>query len=39
MVILPGYYATSLNADQEQVIQYYVDICEGSPVGAALTIG
>ncbi|RDW66635.1 putative dihydrodipicolinate synthase [Coleophoma crateriformis] len=32
MVILPAYYAASLNADQEQVIQYYVDICEGSPI-------
>ncbi|PQE06262.1 Aldolase-type TIM barrel protein [Rutstroemia sp. NJR-2017a BBW] len=31
MVILPAYYAASLNADQEQVIQYYVDICEASP--------
>jgi len=30
--ILPAYYAASLNADQEQVIQHYVDICEGSPV-------
>ena len=32
MVILPAYYAASLNADQEQVIQYYVDICDASPV-------
>ncbi|KAH6676313.1 putative dihydrodipicolinate synthase [Halenospora varia] len=32
MVILPAYYAASLNADQNQVIQYYVDICEGSPI-------
>ncbi|PQE03586.1 Aldolase-type TIM barrel protein [Rutstroemia sp. NJR-2017a BVV2] len=32
MVILPAYYAASLNADQDQVIQYYVDICEASPV-------
>jgi hypothetical protein len=32
MVILPAYYAASLDADQEQVIQYYVDICEASPV-------
>ena len=32
MVILPAYYAASLNADQNQVIQYYVDICEASPV-------
>lgn len=32
MVILPSYYAASLNADQEQVVQYYVDICESSPV-------
>lgn len=36
MVILPAYYAASLNADQEQVIQYYVDICEGSPVSDKL---
>jgi L-threo-3-deoxy-hexylosonate aldolase len=34
MVILPAYYAASLNTDVEQVIQYYVDICEGSPVWA-----
>ncbi|KAH8678635.1 putative dihydrodipicolinate synthase [Tricladium varicosporioides] len=32
MVILPAYYAASLNADQDQAIQYYVDICEGSPI-------
>ncbi|PYH94658.1 putative dihydrodipicolinate synthase [Aspergillus ellipticus CBS 707.79] len=32
MVILPAYYAASLNTDAEQVIQYYVDICEGSPI-------
>ncbi|KZF19670.1 putative dihydrodipicolinate synthase [Xylona heveae TC161] len=32
MVILPAYYAASLNADQGQVIQYYIDICEGSPI-------
>ncbi|KAL2824978.1 putative dihydrodipicolinate synthase [Aspergillus pseudoustus] len=32
MVILPAYYAASLNDDAEQVIQYYVDICEGSPI-------
>ncbi|KAJ5223652.1 dihydrodipicolinate synthase [Penicillium chermesinum] len=32
MVILPAYYAASLNADSSQVIQYYVDICEGSPI-------
>jgi 4-hydroxy-2-oxoglutarate aldolase len=35
MVILPSYYAASLNADQEQVIQYYVDICESSPVSVS----
>jgi 4-hydroxy-2-oxoglutarate aldolase len=35
MVILPSYYAASLNADQEQVIQYYVDICESSPVSGS----
>ncbi|KAJ6155522.1 dihydrodipicolinate synthase [Penicillium chermesinum] len=28
----PAYYAASLNADSSQVIQYYVDICEGSPI-------
>ncbi|OJJ46427.1 hypothetical protein ASPZODRAFT_159359 [Penicilliopsis zonata CBS 506.65] len=32
MVILPAYYAASLNADPEQVIQYYIDICEQSPI-------
>ncbi|KAJ5118184.1 dihydrodipicolinate synthase [Penicillium atrosanguineum] len=32
MVILPAYYAVSLNADQEQVMQYYIDICEESPI-------
>ncbi|PVI08318.1 putative dihydrodipicolinate synthase [Periconia macrospinosa] len=32
LVILPAYYAASLNADQEQVIQYYIDICESSPI-------
>jgi hypothetical protein len=32
MVILPAYYAASLNSDMDQVIQYYVDICEASPV-------
>ncbi|KAF4633766.1 hypothetical protein G7Y89_g4354 [Cudoniella acicularis] len=32
MVILPAYYAASLSADEEQIIQYYVDICEGSPI-------
>ena len=32
MVILPAYYAASLNDDQDQVVQYYIDICEGSPV-------
>ena len=32
MVILPAYYAASLEMDQEQVIQYYEDICIGSPV-------
>ena len=36
MVILPAYYAASLNADQEQVIQYYVDICDASPVRRGL---
>ncbi|KAJ5263747.1 dihydrodipicolinate synthase [Penicillium angulare] len=32
MVILPAYYAASLIADQEQVLQYFIDICEGSPI-------
>lgn len=32
LVILPAYYTASLNADQEQVIQYYIDICEASHV-------
>ncbi|KAL3455153.1 putative dihydrodipicolinate synthase [Aspergillus heterothallicus] len=32
MVILPAYYAASLNTDPEQIIQYYVDICAGSPI-------
>ncbi|KAJ5585152.1 dihydrodipicolinate synthase [Penicillium hispanicum] len=32
MVILPAYYAASLNTDQEQVVQYYIDICQGSPI-------
>lgn len=35
MVILPAYYAASLNSDNEQVIQYYVDICEASPVSSS----
>ncbi|KAK4862271.1 hypothetical protein LT330_003409 [Penicillium expansum] len=32
MVILPAYYAASLNTDMDQIIQYYVDICEASPI-------
>ncbi|RAK98735.1 dihydrodipicolinate synthase family protein [Aspergillus ibericus CBS 121593] len=32
MVILPAYYAASLNTDANQIIQYYVDICEASPI-------
>ncbi|KAJ5389409.1 dihydrodipicolinate synthase [Penicillium cataractarum] len=32
MVILPAYYAASLNTDQEQVLQYFIDICQGSPI-------
>ncbi|KAG4411813.1 hypothetical protein IFR04_015058 [Cadophora malorum] len=32
MVILPAYYAAALSSDQEQVIQYFVDICEASPI-------
>jgi hypothetical protein len=38
MVILPSYYAASLTADQEQVIQYYVDICESSPVSTSWSV-
>ncbi|KAL2204265.1 putative dihydrodipicolinate synthase [Sarocladium strictum] len=32
LVILPAYYAASLSTDQEQIIQYYVDICHESPI-------
>ncbi|OQV09776.1 hypothetical protein CLAIMM_13862 [Cladophialophora immunda] len=32
LVILPAYYAASLNSDHEQIVQYYVDICEASPI-------
>ncbi|KAL1901810.1 hypothetical protein Sste5346_001513 [Sporothrix stenoceras] len=32
LVILPGYYAAGLNQDVEQVVQYYVEISEGSPI-------
>ncbi|KAI8193030.1 L-threo-3-deoxy-hexylosonate aldolase [Colletotrichum sp. SAR 10_65] len=32
LVILPAYYAATLSTDQEQIIQYYVDICKGSPI-------
>ncbi|OOF98693.1 hypothetical protein ASPCADRAFT_162356 [Aspergillus carbonarius ITEM 5010] len=32
MVILPAYYAASLNTDHNQIIQYYIDICEASPI-------
>ena len=32
MVILPAYYAASLAADEDQIVQYFVDICEASPV-------
>ena len=32
MVILPAYYAATLNTDSEQVVQYYIDICKMSPV-------
>ena len=38
MVILPAYYAASLNTDPEQVIQYYVDICAASPVSPEVDI-
>jgi hypothetical protein len=36
LVILPAYYAASLSMDQEQIIQYYVDICHESPVRLSL---
>ncbi|KAK1675858.1 putative dihydrodipicolinate synthase [Colletotrichum godetiae] len=32
LVILPAYYAASLSTDQDQIIQYYVDICKESPI-------
>jgi len=32
MVMLPAYYAASLAADEDQVVQYYVDICAASPI-------
>ncbi|KAF2165855.1 hypothetical protein M409DRAFT_23587 [Zasmidium cellare ATCC 36951] len=32
MVILPAYYAASLKSDESQIVQYYIDICEGSPI-------
>ncbi|PCG89598.1 Aldolase-type TIM barrel [Penicillium occitanis (nom. inval.)] len=32
MVILPAYYAASLNTDSQQVVQYYIEICEASPI-------
>jgi 4-hydroxy-2-oxoglutarate aldolase len=32
MVILPAYYAASLANDEQQIVQYYVDICKASPV-------
>ncbi|KAK1463841.1 hypothetical protein CMEL01_12602 [Colletotrichum melonis] len=32
LVILPAYYAASLSTDQNQIIQYYVDICKESPI-------
>lgn len=35
MVILPAYYAASLAADEDQIVQYYVDICAASPVTKA----
>lgn len=35
MVILPAYYARSLETDDNQLIQYYVDICEGSPASSS----
>ncbi|EQB46066.1 dihydrodipicolinate synthetase [Colletotrichum gloeosporioides Cg-14] len=38
LVILPAYYAASLSTDQEQIIQYYVDICKGSPVSNSTPI-
>lgn len=35
MVILPAYYAASLAADEDQIVQYFVDICEASPVSTS----
>lgn len=32
MVIPPAYYAATLNQDESQIEQYYVDICQESPV-------
>ncbi|KAL6245493.1 hypothetical protein RBB50_007492 [Rhinocladiella similis] len=32
LVILPAYYAASLNSDHKQIIQYFIDICEASPI-------
>ncbi|KAK9424994.1 putative Dihydrodipicolinate synthase [Seiridium unicorne] len=32
LVILPAYYAASLSTDHEQIVQYYVDICNASPI-------
>ncbi|KIW16281.1 hypothetical protein PV08_06332 [Exophiala spinifera] len=32
LVILPAYYAASLNSDHNQIVQYFVDICEASPI-------
>lgn len=32
MVILPAYYAASFRQDPSQIVQYYIDICAGSPV-------
>lgn len=34
MVIPPAYYAATLKQDWSQIEQYYVDICQGSPVSA-----
>ncbi|KAF2768351.1 putative dihydrodipicolinate synthase [Teratosphaeria nubilosa] len=32
LVIPPPYYARSLEADDQQIVQYYIDICAASPI-------
>jgi 4-hydroxy-2-oxoglutarate aldolase len=38
MVIPPAYYAASLAADDQQIVQYYVNICEASPVNLTIDL-